>query len=357
MRWRDVVIPAAAATALCGGAAAVASLFAVRKLAGVLLRPSVDLRDKIVLITGGSRGLGFALAREFSRAGSRVAICARDSEELQEAKQRLQDVETFVCDVTHHASGQSDGLQEMVREVLERFGRIDILINNAGQIQVAPLDSLERADFERAMNTMFWGPLDLTLEMLPHMRRQHSGHIVNITSIGGRVAVPRLIPYCCAKFAFVAFSEGLAAELDREHIRVLTVVPGLMRTGSYLQAEFKGDAEHEFTWFGVAANLPGFTVAADYAAREIRKAVQAGSYTLTISWPAKLLVRLEAVFPDLTRHLLAGVNEYVLPHPQGTKTLVLGKVLNENFKGVFRLFTTLGRTAASDLNQGAAGTK
>jgi len=345
------VIPAAAITAAGATAAAVAGLYAVRKLTALLVRPAVDLRDKVVLITGGSRGLGLALAREFAQAGCRIAICARDRHELEEAERRLhgigREIAPFVCDVTRRAD-----VAGMIREVIGHFGRIDILINNAGEIRVAPVESLDRGDFESAMATMFWGPVDMTLEVLPHMRRQRRGHIVNVTAIGGRVSVPRLIPYCCAKFALVAFSDGLAAELDREGIRVLTVVPGLMRTGSYLQAQFKGDAAHEFTWFGLAANLPGFSAPAAYAARKIRRAVEAGRFTLTITWPAKLLVRMQAMFPEVTRHLMAGVNEYVLPHPEGTKTFVSGKVLNESFKGIFRLFTTLGRSAADELNQG-----
>ncbi len=351
MRLRNVLVPAALVTAAGAVAAAAAGLYAVRRLARFLVRPSVNLGDKVVLITGGSRGLGLALSKEFARAGARIAICARDATELEEAERRLhgiaREVVPFVCDVTKRAD-----VAELVHDVLNRFGRIDVLINNAGEISVAPLESLERADFERAMATMFWGPLDLTLEVLPHMRHRRTGQIVNITSIGGRVSVPRLIPYCCAKFAFVAFSDGLAAELDREGIRVLTVVPGLMRTGSYLQAQFKGDAAHEFTWFGVAANLPGFTAPAAYAARQVRRAVERGRMTLTITWPAKMLLRMQTFFPEVTRHLVAGVNEYVLPSPQDTKTLVLGKVLNESFKGVFRLFTTLGRNAAAELNQG-----
>jgi NAD(P)-dependent dehydrogenase (short-subunit alcohol dehydrogenase family) len=351
MGWKRIVIPAAVLTAAGGTAATLAGLYGVRKLTALLLRPAVDLRDKVVLITGGSRGLGLAMAREFARAGCRVAICARDRQELDEAERRLRevapDLATFVCDVT-----QRGEVAQMVRDVAEHFGSIDILINNAGEIRVAPVESLDRGDFEAAMATMFWGPVDVTLEVLAHMRRQRRGHIVNVTSIGGRVAVPRLIPYCCAKFAFVAFSDGLASELDREGIRVLTVVPGLMRTGSYLQAQFKGDAAHEFTWFGLAANLPGFTAPAQYAARKIRRAVEAGRFTLTITWPAKILLRAQAMFPEVTRHLMAGVNEYVLPHPEGSKTLIAGRVLNESFKGVFRLFTTLGRSAASELNQG-----
>ena len=345
------MIPAAAFIAVGGTAATLAGLYAVRRLTGLLVRRAVDVRDKVVLITGGSRGLGLAMAREFAKAGCRVAICARDRHELDEAERRLhgtgRPVATFVCDVTHRQD-----IARVVREVIEQLGRIDILINNAGELRVAPVESLERDDFESAMATMFWGPVDMTLEVLPHMRLQRRGHIVNVTSIGGRVAFPRLIPYCCAKFAFVAFSDGLAEELDREGIRVLTVVPGLMRTGSYLQAQFKGDAAHEFTWFGLAANLPGFSAPAQYAAMQIRRAVEANRFTLSITWPAKLLVRMQALFPEVTRHLMAGVNEYVLPHPEGTKTFVSGKVLNESFKGVFRLFTTLGRSAASELNQG-----
>ncbi|MGH9557770.1 MAG: SDR family NAD(P)-dependent oxidoreductase [Bryobacteraceae bacterium] len=351
MRIRHVVVPAAVVMAAGAAAAAAAGLYGVRKLAGVLLRPGIDLRNKVVLITGGSRGLGLALAVEFARAGCRIAICARDENKLQHAELQLKhvakDVAWFACDVTRR-----EEVADLVARVLERFGTIDILINNAGEIRVAPLESVERGDFETAMATMFWGPADLTLEVLPHMRSQRRGHIVNITSIGGRVSVPRLLPYCCAKFALVGFSEGLAAELDRERIRVLTVVPGLMRTGSYLQAQFKGAAAEEFAWFGIAANLPGFTVAADYAARQVRRAVESGQFTLTISWPAKLLTRLESLFPDVTRRLMAGVNEYVLPHPEGSKTLVTGKVLNKSFRGVFRLFTKLGRTAASEWNQG-----
>src|SRR5262249_32409224 len=177
--------PAAIVTAASGAAVAAAGLFAVRKLAGVLMRPSVDLRNRVVLITGGSRGLGLALAKEFAHAGSRIAICAREAHELEEAERRLhgagKEVATFVCDVTKRAD-----VQELVRDVIDRYGRIDILVNNAGEISVAPLESLEKSDFERAMATMFWGPLDVTLEVLPHMRHERSGYIVNITSLGGR---------------------------------------------------------------------------------------------------------------------------------------------------------------------------
>ena len=112
------------------------------------------------------------------------------------------------------------------------------------------------ADFEDAMGTMFWGMVYTTLAALPQMTERGAGRIVNITSIGGKVAVPHLLPYCCAKFAAVGFSEGIRAELAKDHIKVTTVVPGLLRTGSHANAVFKGDHHKEYGWFSLAATRP-----------------------------------------------------------------------------------------------------
>src|SRR5205814_569018 len=139
----------------------------------------------------------------------------------------------FPCDISDESQ-----IEPLVNRVLDRFGRIDVLVNNAGFIRVAPLENLQHTDFEQAIKRRFWAPVNLSLAVLPHMRKQRSGHIIDITSVGGRVSVPHLLPYCCAKFAHVAFSRGLSAELHASGIQVLTVVPGLMRTGSYLNAEF-----------------------------------------------------------------------------------------------------------------------
>lgn len=100
------------------------------------------------------------------------------------------------------------------------------------------------------------------------MRARRRGRIVNITSIGGKVGMPHLLPYTCAKFATVGLSEGLRAELGREGIRVTTIVPGLMRTGSHLKAMFRGQHEQEFTWFSLGASLPLVSMGAERAARQ-----------------------------------------------------------------------------------------
>ncbi len=311
-------------------------------------KPKFDLRNKVVLLTGGSRGLGLALAQDLGRQGSRLALCARDESELDEACKRLAsdqiDAVPFTCDVTSQTE-----IASLIERVIQHFGRIDILINNAGYIKVGPFDSFDISDYERSMNLMFWAPVHLTLAVLPHMEKQAAGHIVNITSVGGRVSVPHLLPYSCAKFALVGFSTGLSSEVKSSGIHVLTVVPGLMRTGSYLNAEFAGGQKEEFAWFGLLSNLPGFSVAADYAARCIRQALEGEAYTCTISLPAKLLIASETLLPEMTRGICAAISQ-VLPQQSGMDASK-GKTLNPALGVLFQVLTMVGKRAGLRLNE------
>ncbi len=232
-----------------------------------------DVRGKVAFITGASRGLGLAMAREFADGGARLVICARDREELDRARQDLSargaDVLAIQCDVGNH-----DDVHRTVREALERFGRIDILVNNAGVITVGPFQSQTLTDYQEAMDTMFWGMVYPTLAVLPHMIERRSGRIANITSIGGKVSVPHLLPYNCAKFAAVGFSEGLHAEVTKFGVNVTTVVPGLMRTGSFVNAWFKGKHRAEYSWFSVSSALPLLAMGGRRAARTIVQAIR-----------------------------------------------------------------------------------
>ena len=231
-------------------------------------RSPESIRGKVVAITGGSRGLGLLLAREFAREGCRVAICARDADELDRAKRDLEgrgaEVLAVVCDV-----GDREEVHGFVGRVLEHFGPVDILVNNAGIIEVGPIEDLPLDAYERAMATMYWGTVYPTFAVLPSMRARGDGRIVNITSIGGKLSIPHLAPYSSAKFAAVGFSEGLRAELPGSGVSVTTVVPGLMRTGSHLNARFGGRAPEEATWFALGATLPGITIGGEHAARAI----------------------------------------------------------------------------------------
>ena len=132
-----------------------------------------DFKNKTVLITGGSRGLGLVLAREFAREGARIAICARDEHELERARIDLEkfavEVMTVPCDITN-----KEEVAEMVVAINRRFGHIDVLVNNAGVIQVGPLEVMTHEDFELAMNAHFWAPLNTIMAVLPSMRQRNS---------------------------------------------------------------------------------------------------------------------------------------------------------------------------------------
>jgi short-subunit dehydrogenase len=318
------------------------------KFAGLAKRQKYTYRDKLILITGGSRGLGLALAEEFGSHGARILLAARENEELREAVEKLAakgiQAKFFACDIT-----QSEQMDALVRHALESGG-VDVLINNAGVIKVAPMSDMQLSDYEEAMNLMFWAPLKLTLALLPELSKR-SGQVINISSVGGRVSVPHLLPYSCAKFALAGFSRGLSSEAHRHRVHVLSVFPGLMRTGSYLHAEFKGKASEEFEWFGLAGNSPAFSVSVEYAARAIRMAAAEGRSTCTISLPAKLLVAGEALAPDVLQVVLSAADQFILPSAGGTKNSQSGKSLSPQFGSLFQAFTTLGRAAAARYNE------
>jgi len=299
--------------AIAGGVAALLALRnAVRFARGTW--PG-SLREQVVLIAGGSRRLGFVLAHEFGRRGARVAICARDRHELEEAKRRLTEegieVYALTCDLSRR-----EQVERMVGTVVERFGRVDMLVNNASVIAAGPLLDQRVEDFEQVMAVNFFSGLYATMALLPHLLAREEGRIVNITSIGGKIAVPHLLTYSSAKFAAVGLSEGMRAELARYGIRVTTVAPGLMRTGSYLNTLIQGNRQAELTWFALADSLPITSMSARRAARQIVRATVRGDAEIVLTWQARAAALFHGVFPGLTTDILALVTR-VLPGPTG----------------------------------------
>src|SRR5216110_3317180 len=265
------------------------------------------LREKVVLITGGSRGLGLVLARHICSRGGNVVLIARDAEELARAKsdlaRRHSTVMTIPCDLL-----DTEQIQAAVRQAIDRFGKIDILINNAGTIEVGPLEHLMPEDFERAMRLHFWAPFDLISQIVPEMRIWGGGRIVNISSIGGKVAVPHMASYSASKFALTGFSDAIRAELARDNIHVTTVAPGLMRTCSHVNAKFKGKHDAEFAWFSAGAGAPLISMDADRAARKIVAAFRRGQPSLTLTFGARGAIAGNALFPNLTGYAMKIVN-------------------------------------------------
>ena len=328
-------------------------------LAGAILtarRAQDDLHGEVAVVTGASRGLGLLLARELAGQGCPLVICARDAAELERAADELRaagaEVTTVACDVTDEATPHL-----LIDTAVQRYGRLDILVSNAGVIQVGPVQAAQIGHYEMAMNTMALAPARLALTALPVMRRQGHGRIVTIGSIGGKISVPHLLPYSTAKFAAVGFSEGLRAELGRGPVTVTTVVPGLMRTGSHLQARFTGQPSKEFTWFSLGASLPLVSMDAERAARQIIAAVRQRRAEIILTPAGQLVSRAAGIVPGLTSDILHLVQRLALPAPSGEP----GAAVADEAQGhdlrpamgnkTFDRLTTLGQAAASRFNE------
>ncbi len=293
------------ALALVGGIALAG--WGIRKAFG----GDFSFAGKVCVVTGGSRGLGLVLARQLCAQGARVALFARDVDELRRSHDDAisygGEVIGIPCDLLDRAQTE-DALQQVVR----RFGPVDVLINNAGIIEVGPLEHMQREDFERALQLHFWAAFNLIWALIPQMRKRGGGRIVNIASIGGKIAVPHLAPYCASKFALVGFSDSIRAELARDRIYVTTVAPGMMRTGSHVNAKFKGQHAAEFAWFSVSNSMPLISIKAERAAAQILEACRRGRPELTLTLAARAAIIGNAIFPSLTGHMMNLANR-ILP--------------------------------------------
>jgi NAD(P)-dependent dehydrogenase (short-subunit alcohol dehydrogenase family) len=255
------------------------------------------LAGQVAIVTGGSRGLGLRIAQELARSGCTLAICARTGAEVHAAALELA---ALGHGVLARAVDVSDPGQAaaFVAEVEARYGRVDLLVNNAGIIQAGPLEEMTLDDFHHCVDIDFWGGVYMTYAALPGMKARGCGTIANITSIGGDVAIPHLLPYSCAKAAATAFSEGLTAELGGTGVRVVTVAPWLMRTGSLPYVYFKGRHEAEARLFGLAL-APVLSLDADRAARRIVNGIARGEARVTVGVLAKLARAAHALAPGL----------------------------------------------------------
>jgi NAD(P)-dependent dehydrogenase (short-subunit alcohol dehydrogenase family) len=319
--------PSTTLTILGGLTAATAAAAAAYALAP---RSRRVYEDRVVLITGGSRGLGLALAERFGRAGCRLILTARNVDQLIDARYTLlqrhavrspESVLLIPADLS-----DPEQAENLIDHAIAHFGRIDVLINNAGIIEVGPVEDQPLSAYRRAMATNFFGALHTTQAALPHMLRiayDRPASIVNIASIGGKVAVPHLLPYVASKFALVGFSQGLHAELRHKGIRVTTVCPGLMRTGSHVHASFVGDQQKESRWFTLAATTPVIAASVRHAANRIYSAVAAGRAEITITPQAWLAARVAGVAPATTQFLASLANEFLLPESPVSNQLPL----------------------------------
>ncbi|BCL33277.1 SDR family NAD(P)-dependent oxidoreductase [Streptomyces aurantiacus] len=278
-------------------------------------RPST-LDGLCALVTGGSRGLGLLLSARLARRGCRVTMAARDAGELRRGADWVKErtgstVATEVCDVRDR-----DAVEAVVRQTESRQGGLDIVIANAGVIQVAPVASLDSGAFDDAMATIFGGAVNTAMAALPHLRRSGAGgRLCLIGSVGGLLAVPHLLPYSCAKAAVGTLGEGLRAETADTNVSVTTVHPGLMRTGSHLQAEFGGQAAKEFAWFSALSGTPVVSMDADRAAERIVRALERRRTRLVLTPAARAAGVAHGVVPTVVTRISGLAARFLPPSP------------------------------------------
>jgi len=313
--------------------------------------PETSAERPVAVVIGGSRGLGLLIARELLTRGHRVVVAARDVEEIEDAARTLSGwgpVSGERCDVRdRHDVG------ELVGRVEHVVGPIEVLVTVAGVIQTAPVESLVLHEFEDAMDTMAWGPIHAAMTVLPHMRRRGRGRIGTVTSIGGMVSPPHLLPYATAKFAAVGFSDGLAAALSGSGVTATTIVPGLMRTGGHQHARFGGDAAAEYAWFASAASLPLLSVDAERAARRIVDAVLAGRPMVVLTPLAWLGIRFRGLAPATTTRLMGLMGRLLpdAPGREGARTAPGHEARRRLGSPLVDRLTTLGDRAARRHNE------
>ncbi len=190
---------------------------------------SLVLNERVVIITGASSGIGRALAFAFARRAARVVLVARRADRLEAVRREIEpytdDVLVIPADVTDAAQ-----LQHVVDQTVETFGRIDVLVNNAGVCLSGPFQNQDSALAEHMLRLNLWAPIRLTQLVLPHMLARHHGYILNVGSGLGRTAMPMFVSYAASKYGLAGFSDALRREVKGTGVHVTLVLPGWTHT-------------------------------------------------------------------------------------------------------------------------------
>jgi len=198
----------------------------------------MDFKNKVILITGASSGIGKETAIEFAKLGANIVLVARRKDKLEQVANELKDFHTSIlvcqCDVS-----KKDQVKEMSKMVLEKFDSVDILVNNAGFAIYGSVSDLTIDEIESQMDTNYFGMIYCIKNFLPSMLKQKSGHIVNVASVAASFGLPGIASYCASKFAMLGFSEGLKHELKDTGVGITVVSPIMVRTNFFDHSSFE----------------------------------------------------------------------------------------------------------------------
>jgi short-subunit dehydrogenase len=253
----------------------------------------MNFKNKVVVITGASSGIGEASAIEFAKKNANVVLVARRKEKLLQVQKKISKYtdSTLICqcDVSNKLQ-----VKEMSDAVLDRFGRIDVLVNNAGFVIYGKVNELSTEEIIAQMETNYFGMVFCTKAFLPQMLEQHSGHIVNVASVGASFSVPGVASYCATKFAMLGFSEGLRHELAGTGVGLTVVSPIMVRTPLFDHPSFEN-----FSKFSTGVSLSSETVA-----KTIIKASNSSRLEIVVPSVARAGIWFKQTFPYLINPII-----------------------------------------------------
>lgn len=248
--------------------------------------------SKVFLVTGSSRGLGRQIAEKVLAAGHRLVATARRPEQLADLVERYGDqVRAVALDVTDPAAARA-----AVAAAVDAFGRLDVVVNNAGYANVASVEDITDADFREQLDTNLLGVVNVTKAALPVLREQGAGHVIQVSSVGGRMTTPGMSAYQAAKFAVGGFSEVLAQEVAPLGIKVTVLEPGGMRTD----------------WAGSSMTIHPVSPAYEQTVGQVNARLRSSLVTSAAGDPAKVadVVLTVADLPEPPVRLLLGSDAY-----------------------------------------------
>jgi len=256
----------------------------------------VDFKNKVVLITGASSGIGKQTAIEFAKLGSNIILVARRKDKLEQVENELKqfNVTTLICpcDVS-----KKDQVEIMSKTVLEKFNFVDILVNNAGFAIYGSVLDLSIEEIESQMETNYFGMIYCTKNFLPLMLKKKSGHVVNVASVAASFGLPGIASYCASKFAMLGFSEGLKHELSGTGVGITVVSPIMVRTPLFEHPSFTN-----FSKFSTGVSLSSETVA-----KTIIKASNSSRLEIVVPSVARAAIWFKQTFPFLINPIIGRI--------------------------------------------------
>jgi hypothetical protein len=253
----------------------------------------MNFKDKVVLITGASSGIGLASAIQFAKKGASIILVARRKEKLDQVAKDLKkfNVSTLVCECDVSDKSQ---VKKMSKTVLEKYESVDVLVNNAGFAIYGSVSKLTTEEIESQMATNYFGMVYCIKNFLPSMIKKKSGHIVNVASVAGSFGLPGIASYCASKFAMLGFSEGLKHELKGTGVGVTVVSPIMVRTNFFDHSSFESMPKYSPT-----------SLSAETVANSILKAANSRRLEIIVPSVVRVAVWIKSTFPYLINPILA----------------------------------------------------